>query len=109
MKNKILIFLVVLLMAATSCTVSREQYGKYNKEEHDVKTLVKGKDLYLFWDQLSVSKTEHDVDIKHYEKIVKRGFFDFAVYIGTLGIFSFYSVEIKVPEKKKNPNSNLME
>lgn len=100
MKYRIFLTTILLLIFTVSCTVTRETHGDYDSSKHKTKTLVKGKDLYLFWNQLPVNRTENQVDVEHYEKIVRRGFFDAAIYFGTLGIFSFYSVKIKVPAER---------
>src|SRR6056297_1470699 len=97
-----LFFVAILsLILISSCLVSKEQFGNYDSSKYPTETVKKGKDFYLFWDKVSVKKTDKNLDIKDYEKIVRRGVFDATLYYGTLGIFSFYSVKINAP---KNDN-----
>ncbi len=99
MNYRILIASFLLIFITVSCTVTRETHGDYDSSKQKTKTVAEGKDLYLFWNQLQVHNVENEVDVTHYEKIVRRRFFDAAIYVGSLGIFSFYSVEIKAPVK----------
>jgi len=81
--------------------VERVQVGNYNQQEGRAKVYEKSKDIYLFWDRVPMRKTEKNLNLTDYEKIVKRNFFDAVVYYGTLGIFSFYTVEIKTKPSKE--------
>lgn len=85
----------------TSCVVQKEQVGNYNNQEGKSIVHEKGKDFYLFWENISVRKVEDKIEVEDYEKIVRRSFFDNVVFYGTIGIFSFYTVEIKTKEVKK--------
>ena len=95
---------------ASSCTISRDVFGNYARKQCTPKVYKKGKDIYLFWDNLHVRKTEKNLKLKDYEKVVKRNFFDSVVYFGTMGIFSFYTVKIKTKdcdeELKSTPSHN---
>ncbi|ALO16846.1 hypothetical protein L21SP5_03232 [Salinivirga cyanobacteriivorans] len=100
MNYRILLTSFLLIFIMLSCTVNREVHGDFDSSKQKSKTVLEGKDLYLFWNQLQVHNIENEVDVENYEKIVRRRFFDAAIYVGSLGIFSFYSVEIKVPEER---------
>lgn len=87
-------------MVFFSCKVQKEQVGNYSDETGKTIVYEKGKDIYLFWDQITLNKVEDHIEIKNYEKIIKRNIFDNIIYYGTFGVFSFYSVKIKVKEEK---------
>lgn len=82
--------------------VSKEQVGNYNSIEGNPEVYSKSKDIYLFWDVVPLRRTDKKIKLTDYEKVVKRNFFDNVIYYGTVGIFSFYTVKIKIkkpPEK----------
>lgn len=89
-------YIIFLLILISSCTINREQVGNYNNIKGNTTTYLKGKNIYLFWDQVQLQGIEKKLTIKNYEKIVKRNFFDSVVYFGTFGVFSFYTVKIKI-------------
>ena len=89
---------LTLFFLITSCVVDRQQVGQYNQQDGRAKTVEKSKDIYLFWNMVPMRKTENYTGLKDYEKIVKRNAFDAIIYYGTLGIFSFYTVEIKAKQ-----------
>ena len=101
MKNRISILLVLLLFIIESCTIQKEQMGNYNEQPGKEIVYEKGKDIYLFWDQVQLQKVEKNLKTKDYEKIVKRNVFDGIITYGTMGIISFYTVKIKVKETTK--------
>jgi hypothetical protein len=101
MKNLTLFLLLTTLLLASSCVVERTQVGTIEPGLLNQKTYKKGKDIYLFWNQLPLQKTERGLDIKNYEIIVKRNLFDVVVTYGTAGIFSFYTVIIKTERTKE--------
>ena len=90
------ILLVVLLFFISSCAVQKEQVGNYAQQEGRATVYEEGKDVYLFWNQIQIQDVEKGIELKNYEKIVKRNFFDRLLFYGTLGIVSHYTVKIKV-------------
>lgn len=105
---QLLITGVLILFVVSSCVVEKVNVGNY-QESSSSKVLKKGKDIYLFWDLVSMQKTEPGIDIPDYEKIVKRNLFDVVATYGTAGIFSFYTVTIrtnKEPLKKSDLKTN---
>lgn len=61
----------------------------------------KDKNFYLFWNLIPVKKIEKDLKLADYEIVVKRNFFDTIIFYGTIGIFSFYTVKIKIKESEE--------
>ena len=104
MNFKILFAVILSLVLVSSCVVSKEQFGNYDSSKYPTETIKKGKDFYLFWDKVPVKRIDKKLNIKDYEKIVRRNIFDVTLYYGTLGIFSFYSVKINVPKDRKERN-----
>ncbi len=93
--RKILVFSVlVLCFFLFSCKIEKVQVGNYNALEGKSIVYDKGKDIYLFWDQVPLQRLESKIEITDYEKIVKRNLFDNVVYYGSMGIFSFHTVKI---------------
>ena len=105
MTIRIFILSVLSVIFIGSCTVSKTQYGNYDDSNYKTTTYKKGRELYLFWNQLPIKKLDKRIKVKDYEKITKRRPFDAIVYYGTIGIFSFYSVEIKIPDPKDRNSS----
>lgn len=97
--NKIIV--IIFIFSLASCKVSRSYVGVYDSEQPS-KVQCKDKDVYLFWDMVQLQSTEKICKVKNYEKVVKRNLFDNVVYYGTLGIFSFYTVKIKVNKSVDN-------
>ena len=96
MKQVKIISTLILFILLFSCTVQKELVGNYNNTNGKSMVYEKGKDIYLFWNQVQIRDVEEDLKIVDYEKITKRNLFDNVVYYGTFGIVSFYSVKIKV-------------
>jgi len=96
MKQVKIISTLILFILLSSCTVQKELVGNYNNTNGKSMVYEKGKDIYLFWNQVQIRDVEEDLKIVDYEKITKRNLFDNVVYYGTFGIVSFYSVKIKV-------------
>ena len=99
--KQILIFTLLSLIIATSCTVSRQQVGNYEEMEGKATVIKKGKDFYLFWDQLPVQSIEENLEITDYEIIKKRRFLDTVILLGTIGIVSSYDVKVKTKVSNK--------
>jgi hypothetical protein len=78
--------------------VSREQFGNYNEMEGNATVYRQDKNFYLFWNLIPVKKIEKELELADYEIVVKRNFFDTIIFYGTIGIFSFYTVKIKIKE-----------
>lgn len=89
------IIIILFVFGIVSCKVSQTNIGAFNPEQPS-KVQCKSKDIYLFWDLVQLQSTEEKCKVVNYEKVVKRNLFDNVVYYGTLGIFSFYTVKIKV-------------
>lgn len=92
-KNLLIPFLAIFL--TTSCLVERVQVGSYDASKKST-ILTKSKDIYLFWGIVPLRRTEKRIKVKDYEKTVRRSVFDTVVFYGTAGIFSFYTVTIRV-------------
>ncbi len=108
LRNYLKVVLVVLMLSTTiSCKVNKEQFGNYETQTGKTVVYDKGKDVYLFWDKISLNKVEDNMQIQDYEKITKRNFFDNIIYYGTFGVFSFYTVKIKVKEDEKINNQAI--
>jgi len=101
MKQVKIISTLVLFILLTSCAVQKEQFGNYVNIEGTSRVYEKGKDVYLFWNQVQIQDIEKDLDIENYEKITKRTFFDNLIYYGTFGVVSYYSVKIKIKDSDK--------
>lgn len=93
-KKKLVIVALLLFMSGYSCVVSKQQVGNYDSKKCKSNQTIKGKDFYLFWDQLTVNRTADDIALKNYEIIVKRNAFDAIIFYGSIGIVSFYTVKI---------------
>jgi hypothetical protein len=105
MKLRILFISLIGLFLIVSCTVSREQFGTYDDSKYKTTTYKEGRELYLFWNQLPIKRLDKRIKHKNYEKITKRKPFDAMVFYGTLGIFSFYSVKINIPDSNDRKSS----
>ena len=101
MKNKIIVALVFILLASSSCMVQKQQFGNYNNQQGKEVVYDKGKDIYLFWDQVPLQQVDKNMQTPDYEKVVKRNVFDAFVTFGTIGIVSYYTVKIKTKEPEK--------
>ena len=99
--KQIIIIALLLLTLATSCTVSRQQVGNYEEMEGKAIIYKTGKDFYLFWDQLPISSVEKKLEITDYEIIKKRRFFETIIYLGTIGIFSYYDIKVYIKESEE--------
>ncbi|MCB2196415.1 MAG: hypothetical protein KQH79_11195 [Bacteroidetes bacterium] len=102
MKNRSLVVLLLILLATTSCVVKKQQYGNYENQIGKEVVYDKGKEIYLFWDQVPLQKLDKDLDMQNYEKVVKRNVFDTFITYGTIGIVSYYSVKINVKEQEQS-------
>ena len=100
MKLRILLLSIIGLFLIGSCTVSKEQFGTYDDSKYKTITYKEGRELYLFWNQLPIKKLDKRIKHENYEKITKRKPFDAIVFYGTIGIFSFYTVKINIPDPK---------
>jgi hypothetical protein len=98
MRIRILILSLAGLFLIGSCTVSKEQFGTYDDSKYKTITYKEGRELYLFWNQLPIKRLDKRIKHENYEKITKRKPFDAIVFYGTIGIFSFYSVKINIPD-----------
>jgi hypothetical protein len=94
MRQVSLLILLSIIILTSACAVKRVQVGNYDKKEGKATVIAKGKDFYLFWDQIPLKRVEKKIDVNDYEKVSRRKFFDVITFYGTLGIFSFYTVEI---------------
>lgn len=94
-KKSPLIIALLLLFVSSSCVVSKQQIGSFDASKCKTTETIKGKDFYLFWNQIKVKKISDDVKQKNYEIVIKRNVFDTFVFYGSIGIFSFYTVKIK--------------
>ncbi len=108
--NKIRAFILFLafLVLLPSCLVNRIQVGDYDRAKCKSTVYRKEKELYLFWENVTAKSIEKDLKIENYEKIMRRNFFDAVVLVGTLGVFSFYTVTIRVQDCDKDLNSELL-
>lgn len=98
MKFRIIFVLLAFYFIASSCVTQRMQTGDFDNAVLKTSLYKKEKDIYLFWDQVRLRSTEKNLDVKAYEMIKRRTFFDAVIYYGTAGIFSFYTVSIRVPK-----------
>lgn len=101
MKNKIIAVLILVLLATSSCVVKKQQVGNYENQQGKEVVYDKGKDIYLFWDQVQLQKVDKNVNATDYEKVVKRNVFDALITYGTMGIVSYYSVKITIKESEQ--------
>jgi hypothetical protein len=74
------------------------QTGDFDNSVLKTSLYKKEKDIYLFWDQVRLRSTEKHLDVREYELIKRRTFFDAVIFYGTAGIFSFYTISIRVPK-----------
>lgn len=100
MKKNIYLLFIGIFFSMQSCLVSKEQFGNYNESDCPTKIVAKGKDIYIFWDKVHIREEKPDTIPVNYEKIVRRNIFDAVVFVGTAGIFSFYTVKIKSKDCK---------
>lgn len=98
MKRTITIILAIITLLSTSCAVSTVQVGNYNEIDCKPKVLTKEKEIHLFWEMLPVRTMDKKLKLDNYEKDTRRTFFDTVIYYGTIGIFSFHTVRIKVKD-----------
>lgn len=98
MKRTITIILAIITLLSTSCAVSTVQVGNYSEIDCKPKVLTKEKEIYLFWEMLPVRTMDKKLKLDNYEKNTRRTFFDTVIYYGTIGIFSFHTVRIKVKD-----------
>lgn len=98
MKRTITIILAIITLLSTSCAVSTVQVGNYNEIDCKPKVLTKEKEIHLFWEMLPVRTMDKKLKLDNYEKDTRRTFFDTVIYYGTIGIFSFHTVKIKVKD-----------
>ena len=89
---------ILAITLSTSCTVQKMSVGNYDEVQCDKKLLTREKEVSLFWELVPMRKVEDKINVKSYEKVKKRGFFDTVVFYGTAGIFSFHTVRIYVKE-----------
>jgi len=87
------------MLLLSSCAVQKEYFGTYDKTESNTTIYKKEKDFYLFWDRIQVREALKTLELENYEKITKRSFLDGVIFYGTAGIFSFYTVKVKVNSK----------
>lgn len=98
MRSFLLFLSLLILIIASSCSVKHVPVGNYENIDCKPIVLKEDKDLLLFWDLVTVRRTEKGIKVKDYEKVSRRKFFDNVVFYGTAGIFSFYSVKIYVKD-----------
>ncbi|MGE4288361.1 MAG: hypothetical protein AB7E36_06715 [Salinivirgaceae bacterium] len=98
MKLKVLFVLLAFYFIAASCVTQRVQIGDFDNSLLKTSLYKKEKDIYLFWDQVKLRSTEKYLDVKAYELVKRRTFFDAIIFYGTAGIFSFYTLSIRVPK-----------
>ena len=96
--KRISLILISAIILASSCTVQKVAVGNYDEVQCDKKLLTREKEISLFWELIPIRNVEKNIDVKNYEKVKKRGFFDTVVFYGTAGIFSFHTVRIYVKE-----------
>lgn len=106
MKQLKVIILFLGIFMFMSCSAQKEQIGNYENLKGKTITYEKGKNIYLFWDQVQLQNIEKDIKIKDYEKTTRRNVFDNVIYYGTFGMVSFYTVTIKTKEEKGNKPQN---
>ncbi len=107
MKQTIIILLAFTTLLLTSCAVKTTHVGNYNEVDCKPKVIIDEKEIHLFWNMLPVRTIDKKIKAESYEKTSKRSFFDTVVYYGTLGIFSFNTVKVKVKdcEPSEEPKS----
>jgi hypothetical protein len=98
MKFNVVFVLLAFYFIAASCVTHRVQTGDFDNAVLKTSLYKKEKDIYLFWDQVRLRSTEKHLDVKEYELIKRRTFFDAVIYYGSAGIFSFYTISIRVPK-----------
>lgn len=101
-----LLITLVILFTATSCAVSTVQVGNYAQQDCKPELLIKDKEIALFWELVPVRTVGKKLKLENYERVSRRSFIDTVIYYGTIGIFSFKTVRIRVkdcePEDLKN-------
>lgn len=98
MNFRYVFLLLAFCFIAGSCVTQRVQTGEFDNSVLKTSLYKKEKDIYLFWDQVRVRSTEKHLEVEAYEMIKRRTFFDAVIFYGTAGIFSFYTVSIRVPK-----------
>lgn len=93
-----IILLFAFLYTLPSCVVNRIQVGDYDRAKCKSTVYKKDKELYLFWELVTAKRIDKRLKLQNYEKVMRRNFFDSVVLVGTLGIFSFYTVTIRVQD-----------
>lgn len=96
MKLKLLALFVFAALTLSSCMVARKQVGNYEKKDCKPVVYKEGLDFYLFWETIALRKTEKNIKVKDYEVVRRRGFMDYIVFYGSVGIFSPSRVQVKV-------------
>ena len=95
--SKIIVILVIILMAS-SCSVSSVPVGNFDNIDCRPSVHASDRDFYLFWDNVPIRRLADNIEYEDYEVVSRRGFFDTLIYYGTLGTFSFYKVRIRVKD-----------
>ncbi|HCY00875.1 MAG TPA: hypothetical protein DG754_12120 [Bacteroidales bacterium] len=109
MKRTITIILAIITLLSTSCAVSTVQVGNYTEIDCKPKVLSKEKEIYLFWEMLPVRTMDKKLKLDNYERSTRRTFFDSVIYYGTIGIFSFHTVRIKVKDCEQEQDTEFDE
>lgn len=107
MRQVNLLIILSIIILTSACAVKRVQVGNYDKKEGKAIVIAEGKDFYLFWDQIPLKRIEKKIDVKDYEKVSRRRFFDVITYYGTLGIFSFHTVKIYAEKAEDIQKSSI--
>jgi hypothetical protein len=58
MRQVSLLILLSIIILTSACAVKRVQVGNYDKKEGKATVIAKGKDFYLFWDQIPLKRVE---------------------------------------------------
>jgi hypothetical protein len=101
--------LLIIALSTVSCTISRTPVGNYSNIDCKSKVYKKDKNRYLFWNLVTLREIDKTLKIQDYEKVVRRNTFDTVVFFGTGGIFSFYTVTIRVKDCPTEQSEQIVE
>ncbi len=99
--KRITTIISILIILTSSCVVSKNNVGKFNPSECTQIEKIKDKNFYLFWNKVTINNIEKKIPYKSYEITKKRNAFDGIVFYGTLGICSFYTMQVEACKDKK--------
>ena len=99
-----LLIVGVLSSSLTSCMTTKTNAGQYRESRESTYTYAKGKQFWLFWGILPLSRTNVNTPGDGNCQIITRfNFWDFVVSSLTAGLISSYTIKVKAKRQKEQP------